>query len=85
MLRKRATKCGMCGGSLADIVVDSVERLKPGHGTVVIRNVPAHECRECGEVWWPASSIDRMEEVITGNAVPKGTALLTVPAYEFAG
>jgi YgiT-type zinc finger domain-containing protein len=74
----------MRGGALRDTVADSVERYQPGLGTVIIRHVPALECQECGEVWWPSSSIARMEDVLSGGKRSDATATVAVPAYDLA-
>ncbi|OIO96143.1 MAG: hypothetical protein AUJ96_25245 [Armatimonadetes bacterium CG2_30_66_41] len=74
----------MCGGALRDTVADSVERYQLGLGTVIIRHVPAQECQGCGEVWWPSSSIARMEDVLSGGKRSDAMAVIAVPAYDLA-
>ena len=56
--------CGICGGdrkeSTTTFTVDY------GTGIVVVRNVPAHVCGQCGEEWIPDDVAARLERIAQG-------------------
>ena len=69
-------KCPLCGGRKADgkttFTVDF------GEGVVVVRNVPAIICEQCGEEWLDDETASRLEEV-TNKAKEKHTEIEMVP------
>jgi YgiT-type zinc finger domain-containing protein len=55
-------KCGICGGrAKAGQTMVSVDT---GAGIVVIRDVPAHICTQCGEDWLTDHSAAEVEKIV---------------------
>jgi YgiT-type zinc finger domain-containing protein len=61
-MKKAPSFCPICSGSV-----------KPGkttfsvdlqYGLVVVRNVPAHVCEQCGEEWIDDTQAARLEEIV---------------------
>jgi len=46
---KHPHRCPLCGGQMESGTTTFTAEL--GFGVVVIRNVPARVCRQCGEAW----------------------------------
>ncbi len=55
-------KCGNCGGDMEQRLVTYTEDL--GNCVVVVRNVPAMVCAECGVVWYSGAVIKQLEAVV---------------------
>jgi YgiT-type zinc finger domain-containing protein len=49
---------------------------------VVIENVPARVCVETGERFFSPQTVERIHQIIHGNAKPART--MSTPVYEFA-
>ncbi|MDA2924096.1 type II toxin-antitoxin system MqsA family antitoxin [Acidobacteria bacterium AH-259-G07] len=55
------SKCALCGGNLrAGKTTYSVDY---GQGVLVVRNVPAEVCEQCGESWISDAMSARLEEL----------------------
>jgi YgiT-type zinc finger domain-containing protein len=48
----------------------------------VIENVPARVCLETGEQLFSAETVERIQQLISGNQKP--TRMMEVPVFEFA-
>lgn len=73
-------KCYFCKGSVENqsVTVD----YRCGDKLVVIRNVPAHVCNQCGERYYDAKTSRRMERLVLRDE--KASVLINVPVCEFA-
>jgi YgiT-type zinc finger domain-containing protein len=64
-------KCGICKADMEDKQVTYTEDIN--NSVIVIRNVPALVCTECGNVWYSGTVAARLEKTV--DAVVK-----TMPA-----
>ena len=59
---KKPDRCAVCGGSVekgkTTFTVDYVE------GVVVVRNVPALVCRQCGMEWIDDKHAEKIEKIV---------------------
>ncbi len=75
------TKCYLCGGTpeLRRVTAENWW----GEQLVLVENVPAWVCRNCGEQYFDASTCRSLDAL---RAAPPGTdRFLEVPVYAFAG
>jgi YgiT-type zinc finger domain-containing protein len=60
--KKEIDRCAVCGGTVekgkTTITVDH------GEGVVVVRNVPAMVCTQCGEDWIEDHHAKRIEDIV---------------------
>ena len=54
--------CPLCGGSKAPGTTTYSVDL--GFGVVLVRNVPALICEQCGEAWISPDVAERLEEIV---------------------
>ena len=55
-------RCFYCKGTMEDSFTSYMADLD-GH-YVIIKNVPCHKCRQCGEVSFSGETVSRIEEII---------------------
>jgi len=55
-------KCPLCGGDKKQGYTTYTVDL--GFGVVVVRNIPAKVCSQCGEEWIDAKVATRLEEIV---------------------
>ena len=67
--------CPLCGGSKKSGKTTFSADL--GNGVVVVRNVPASVCDQCGEAWIGAETAKKLEEA-TRDARNKGAQVEVV-------
>ncbi len=60
----------LCGGELIERVEMLVKTL-PDKGTVLIENVPARVCQQCGHRWLSHETMKKLEEVAEGQRAPE--------------
>ncbi len=70
-------RCEYCGGSIVERRVTLHRKVKRGH--VLIENVPAGVCRECGTHDYAANVLETVEESIRGR--PKADREVCMPVY----
>ncbi|MFH1288969.1 MAG: type II toxin-antitoxin system MqsA family antitoxin [bacterium] len=72
-------ECYFCKGMVEDrsVTVD----YRWGDRLVVIRNVPAHVCNQCGERYYDAEVSRRMERIVLRDEMPPVS--INVPVCEF--
>lgn len=58
-------KCGSCGCKMTESFTTDVSDF--GQCVIIIRNVPCYKCTECGEVFYKADVVEKLES-ITENA-----------------
>jgi YgiT-type zinc finger domain-containing protein len=74
-----STQCSFCDGELEDAFVQHTYRWR---GKIyVFEDVPAQVCRQCGERYFDAKTIEEMERIVLSSAKP--TRLLQVPVFSF--
>ena len=69
--------CEYCGGPIVEKRVDMSRKVKGKF--VVIENVPAGVCRECGTRYYAANVLKTIEETIRGRR--KAGRKAVVPVY----
>lgn len=55
-------KCPLCQGSVADGSTTFTVDL--GEGIVVVRDIPAQVCSQCGEEWLDDSTAAKLENIV---------------------
>ncbi len=53
--------CCYCGGDMAETTTTYFEQLE--NTIVIIKNVPCHKCRQCGEVVYNAVVAERLMQI----------------------
>lgn len=71
--------CEYCGGIIVEKHVDLTRRFRGKY--VVVKNVPAGVCTECGTRYYAANVLKTVEETIRGRRKAKREVL--VPVYSF--
>lgn len=71
--------CSFCGGSVEEQIVNVDYRTKAG--LVIIENVPAGVCRQCGEQYYTAQVAKAMEKLATEAPISR---TVIVPVREFS-
>ncbi len=76
--RKIWNSCPLCGGKLAQ---KKVTHPQEHEGQIIIlENVPAEVCEQCGEVLLRPEAADRVQKLVWSQPPPKRTA--HVPVYD---
>lgn len=74
---KNSNPCSYCEGELKDTFVQHTYRWQ---GKIyVFEDVPAQVCRQCGERYFDAKTIEEMERIVLSRAKP--TRILEVPVF----
>ncbi|GHT68886.1 hypothetical protein FACS1894110_17380 [Spirochaetia bacterium] len=55
-------KCGICKAETEEKMVTHTEDVNDS--VIVIRNVPATVCTECGNIWYTGTVAARLEEIV---------------------
>lgn len=74
-------ECKLCGGRVVPKKVD-VQRNWRG-GLVIITDVPAHVCEQCGEQYFDAAVALEMDRIKKAGRVP-GEKMIQVPMRPYA-
>ncbi len=53
--------CCYCGGDMIAATTTYFEQLE--NTIVIIKNVPCHKCKQCGEVVYNATVVERLEQI----------------------
>ncbi len=53
--------CCYCGGDMAATTTTYFEQLE--NTIVIIKNVPCHKCKQCGEIVYNALVVERLEQI----------------------
>ena len=70
--------CAVCGGTLEPQTITSVKEF--AGRVVIVRNVPALVCGQCGEKYYSPETVDRLLEAVKHGKAEKTE---TVPVIEF--
>lgn len=73
-------KCPLCGGELQAKIVTHPQEYKGR--IIILENVPAEVCRQCGEVLLRPDVLERLQEVVWSEVTPRRTT--QVPVYDLA-
>jgi len=71
--------CEYCGGTIAERRVTLHREV--GHGHVLIENVPAGVCKECGTRYYAANVLKTIEESVRGRR--KADREICMPVFSF--
>ena len=55
------SKCAICGGKVKEREVS--EEFRVGNDFIVVENVTAGVCMECGERYYPPGVVDRLRDI----------------------
>jgi YgiT-type zinc finger domain-containing protein len=72
--------CEHCGGSIEEQSV-TVHRKRSGH-YIIVEDVPAGVCRQCGSRFFSANVLKTVEETIRGRVPPQRE--IAVPVYSLS-
>ena len=73
-------KCPLCGGKLEEKSITYPQKYKSR--IVILENMPADVCRQCGEVLLRPDVVEHVQKLVWSEAAPKRTA--QIPVYDFA-
>ena len=73
-------RCPLCSGEMEETTVTHPQEYKGR--IIILENVPAEVCRQCGEVLLHPDVLERAQELVWSETVPKRTA--SVPVYDLA-
>ncbi len=73
-------KCPLCGGELEAKTVTHPQEY--GGRIIILENVPAEVCQQCGEVLIRPDVLGRMQELVWSDTAPRRTAHVAV--YDLA-
>ena len=73
-------KCDICGGPL--IEQDVTYRIELESKLIVVENVPAKVCLQCGERLYSADVVERLQRTVWENRPP--SRVLETPVFDFA-
>ena len=73
-------KCPLCGGGFEEKRITHPQ-LYEGK-IIILENVPAKVCRQCGEVLLAPNVVEQLQRVVWAAGAPKRTA--QVPVYDLA-
>ena len=73
-------KCPVCGSGLEQKRITHPQQFEGNN--IILENVPAQVCRQCGEVFLAPSVVERLQKVVSSAGTPKRTA--AVPVYDLA-
>jgi len=73
-------KCDICGGrrEKTDISYNIFYRGRP----VIIENVPAEVCQQCGEEYFDPDTVEMLQKVVWSQKKPKRT--IETPVFDLA-
>jgi len=73
-------KCPLCGGELQAKTVTHPQEYEGR--IIILENVPAEVCRQCGEVLIRPDVLEKMQQVVWSATTPRRTA--RIPVYDLA-
>ena len=72
--------CSFCGGR---VVEDRVTVIRTPRRLVVLEDVPAGVCQQCGERYFRGAVVEEMERSLN-EPTPSAVRQMTVPVFQFA-
>ena len=79
MTNEQGVRCHVCGGTRYP---GTTTYASAGETPVLVTNVPALICRQCGAAGFPSQVAAEIERLVTERPVP--TRTIAVPVYELA-
>ena len=73
-------KCPLCGGELQAKTVTHPQEYEGR--IIILENVPAEVCRQCGEVLIRPDVPEKMQQVVWSETAPRRT--VHIPVYDLA-
>jgi YgiT-type zinc finger domain-containing protein len=73
--------CSFCGGRVVEERVTVIRT--PRRRLVVLEDVPAGVCQQCGERYFRGAVVEEMERLLN-EPTPSGARQVTVPVLQFA-
>ena len=73
-------KCEFCDGTVREVLVER-EAFKHARGFVILENVPVGICDVCGNRYYHASLLRRVEEIALGRRAVDRTEPVPVAAF----
>ncbi len=73
--------CERCGGNIVEKRVTMHRKVKDGY--VLLEDIPAGVCAECGEKYYSANVLKTIEESLKGRQ--KASREIVVPVYQWMG
>jgi YgiT-type zinc finger domain-containing protein len=73
--------CPTCRGNNITPSVVTYTTEHKGACVIVIQNVPALECSQCGEIFYSSDVMEKLQKIVWGKLPP--TKTIEVPAYDF--
>ena len=73
-------KCDICGGPLEEQSV--TYRIELGDRLIVVENVPARVCLQCGETLYSADTVERLQKTVWEDKPP--SRVLETPVFDFS-
>ncbi len=70
--------CNVCQGEIAERLTTYTQWFEGR--LIVIENVPAWECTQCGEVYYDPDVVERIQAVIWSDQPPK--RIIETPVYD---
>ncbi len=74
--------CDLCGGELNHSKIDY--ELKVKNEIILIHNVEADVCHQCGETYLDASTSEIIDEIYLTRKKTKPLRYIPVPVYQFS-
>jgi YgiT-type zinc finger domain-containing protein len=74
-------KCDICGGPVTEQAV--TYRIELSNRLIVVENVPAKVCLQCGERLYSAETVERLQKTVWEDKPP--SRVLETPVFNFAG
>lgn len=72
-------KCDLCGGAMLE--KKTTYTLEIHKRFVMVENVPAKVCQQCGEMLYSPDVVDRLQKTIWNNKEPEKT--IETPVFDF--
>ncbi len=73
-------KCPLCSGQLEEKTITHPQEYRGR--IIILENVPAEVCSQCGEVLLRPDVLERVQEVVWAETAPRRTT--RVPVYDLA-
>lgn len=70
--------CAFCHGQIKRTITTYTQPYEKGF--VVVENVPAWECEQCGETYFDPEMVERLQNLIHSGAEP--VRLIETPVYD---
>jgi len=71
-------ECNVCHGTLKQILTTYTQQYKGR--LIVVENVPAWVCEQCGETYYDPDIVERIQALIWSEAEP--TRIIETPVYD---